>query len=247
MNLNLDLGLGDALKAIADVVLQYRDRIEVARERKLDQVLDALHLLDEIAGLHVKAVVHVCVPVLDRDDIVATARLYQQLVDNPDFPIGYGLAKGVLTEAYGMKEFNKPSLHERIAEVLVQVHRFQTAGFMLGYGSDVAADSLRVAADLYTLAGHLETGAAEDHDARERLRSLRAEACDRFGRMFYWLAMQETGQHVNAPAPDASSSADVVRLGQEWARQWKRYVQSTLYGGHGLHYAIGQLRMATLG
>jgi len=209
-------------------------------------MLSALKLLEDLTTLHVKAIVYVCDPVLEKGDLLATARAYQQLVDNPDFPIGYGLVKGVLEPAYGMSEFKKPAVHEVIRDLLTQIHDFQTAGFMLGLGSGVAADSLKVVAELYEFTQHVEHSDAMNREDQERLRLLQAQAKERFDTMFGWLAMQpgQPGQPAHLGSPEPRAAVDVVRLAQLWARQWKAHVQMTLYGGRGLHYSIGQLRMA---
>lgn len=241
--MNIDLGLGDVLRAITDVVLQSRDRIQAAREAKWDQLLSALKLLDDMTALHVRAVVYVCDPVLEKGDVVTTAQQYQQLVDNPDFPIGYALAKGVLENAYGLREFKKPPVHALIGDLLGQVHAFQTAGFVLGMGSDVAADSLNVVAEHYQFLKRGGDGDAVSLEDQDRLRSLHAEAKKRLDTMFVWLAGQP-GQPAHVDRPEPRTAADVERLAQLWARHWKAHVQMTLYGGRGLHYYIGQLRMA---
>jgi hypothetical protein len=241
--MNIDLGLGDVLRAISEVVLQSRDRIQASRAAKWDQLLSALQLLEDITALHVRAVVHVCDPVLERGDVIATAREYQRLVDNPDFPIGYGLVKGILEPAYGMSEFKKPGVHEVIGVLLSQVHDFQTAGFMLGLGSGVAADSLNVLAELHGVNQHVEHSDTENLEDHERLGLLRAQAKERLDAMFDWLAMQP-GQEPSLGRPEPRTAVDVVRLTQLWARHWKAHVQTTLYGGRGLHNSIGQLRMA---
>jgi len=236
-----DLGLGDVLRAIAELVSQYRERLDASREQKDAQVVTALRMLEELTALHVKAVVAVCVPVLEDGDIVTTASSYQHLVDDPAFPKGYGMARGILEQAYGLKEF-RGSYREAIQGVLLQLHAFQTAGFMLGYGSGVAADSLNVARDFHELARQTEDGASLGHPARERFQTLQTDVSARFHAMFQWLAAQ-TGQQSDLATTQVSSAADVVHLGQAWARQWKTHVQNTLYGGRGLDYVIGRLKL----
>jgi hypothetical protein len=242
--MSIDVGLGDVLRVIADLAKQYRDRLEATRDKKKDQLLSAAELLESMSALHVKAIVFVCKPLLENRDILATTRAYYELVDNPDFPIGYGLAKGVLEAAYGMKEFKR--VHEALGAILGQVHSFQTACFMLHLGSGVAADSLNDAAELYTLSSVAEKGKTDPRADHDRIASLQRKVGMEFDTMFGWLAQQRKTVHAEPP-PSISGSDDVVRVSQEWARQWKSYVQETLYGKRGLHYYIGQLRMSIAG
>ncbi len=226
----------ELLKLVPGIVTSLGDRLQAARDKPWEQISIALDLLEKLSSLHVKAVGQVTAPILEEGDILSTCRNYQALVNNPDFPAGYGTARGVLEAALSFDRFRKGTIRDKLKAVLAGLGEFQHAAFMLEYDSYRMADAFERAKELALL---LAPGQPQSDP---KVAELQQKVDDAFRGSFQWLAAEQ-GQQVSLDVPPLLTSDAVVELVRTWCREWQRHVQRTLYGGRGLHYAIGQFRM----
>jgi hypothetical protein len=226
----------ELLKLVPGIVTSLGDRLQAARDKPWEQISISLDMLEKLSSLHVKAVGQVTAPILEEGDILSTCRNYQALVNNPDFPAGYGAARGVLETALSFDRFRKGTIRDKLKAVLVELGGFQHAVFMLEYDSYRMADAFERARELGLL---LAPGQPRPDS---QVADLRQKVDDAFRGSFQWLAAEQ-GQPVPLDVPPLLTSDAVVELVRTWCREWQRHVQRTLYGGRGLHYAIGQLGM----
>ena len=226
----------ELLKLVPGIVTSLGDRLQAARDKPWEQISIALDMLEKLSSLHVKAIGQVAAPILEEGDILSTCRNYQALVNNPDFPAGYGTARGVLEAALSFDRFRKGTIRDKLKAVLAELGEFQHAAFMLEYDSHRMADAFERARELGLL---LAPGQPRPDS---QVADLQQKVDDAFRGSFQWLAAEQ-GQQVSLDVPPLLTSDAVVELVRTWCREWQRHVQRTLYGGRGLHYAIGQLRM----
>jgi hypothetical protein len=209
-----------------DTLQAFFTRRRAVAEKSWDEVALALDTLSELSNHHVKAIAEVTAPLLNQGDLVETSRRYGLLVNNPDFPQGYDLVRGVLAATRTLPAFREPAIQEKVRAVIDGLFKFQYGAFTLAWDSYRVADAFADAARV----------ASQQRPAPEDL----ARAADPFIRAFTGLFQDSPNEFIRQPP--ATSSA-LVALLQSWCKSWQRYVQKTLYEGHGLNSAIGQLRM----
>jgi len=227
--------LVELLKSVPGIVTALGDRFQAAKDKPWERILISLEMLEKLANLHVKAIGVVTTPILEAGDILSTCETYRALVNNPDFPIGYGTVRGELEAALRFDQFRKGAIRDKLKTVLGELGQFQHAAFMLEYDSYRMADVLESAKELWSL---LPAGGQLQPDSR--ITELQTQVRNAFIGVFQWLTAE---QQVPLDVPQLLTSDDVVSLVRTWCREWQRHVQRTLYGGRGLNYAIGQLRM----
>jgi hypothetical protein len=191
-----------------------------------DQVVLALDKLSELTTLHVKAINEVTAPVLDTADLLETSRRYSLLVNNPDFPQGYGALRGIVEGARGLSAFQDPHLQQRIRAVLDELYEFQYGAFRLDW------DSYHIAAAFAEAARLIQSPQQPSPDEI-------AQKAAPFLHSYSGLFKEAPNSHVEEP----TTTPEFVALVQTWCRAWQQYVQKRLYGGRGLNYAISQLKM----
>lgn len=231
------------LGIITQIVKEFRDRLQAAKDKPWEPILISLEMLEKLTSEHIKAIGIVTTPVLETGDIVSTHENFQKLVNNPDFPTGYGTARGTLEAAYthssdrsiSFRQFEKGTTRDKLKKVLEELGRFQHAAFMLGVDSWGMADSLRRALELWSL-----LSASGQPQPDSKIADLQTQVQNVFTDFFGWLALQ---QEQPLDVPQLLTPDDVVALVRTWGREWQRHVQRTLYGGRGLNHAIAQLRM----
>jgi hypothetical protein len=229
--------LFELLKAIPGIVTILGDRLQAAKDKPWERILISLDTLEKLTNLHVKAIGVVTSPILETGDMLSTCQSYQQLVNNPDFPIGYGTVRGELETALGFEQFRKAEVQDKLKTVLDELKDFQYAAFMLGYDCYRMADALESAKELWSL-----LSAHDQHEPDSRAKGLQTRFYDDFKGVFQWLTAEREKQ-FQIDVPELLTPDDVMNIVRIWSREWQRDVQKTLYGGRGLNYAIGQLRM----
>jgi hypothetical protein len=196
------------------------------REGSWQEVIIALDMLTELSTLHVKAINEVTAPLLSSGDLVETSRRYYQLVNNPDFPQGYGAIRGILSSAKHLAGFQKQVTQQAITAVLDEMYKFQYGVFTLSWDSYHVADALAKVAQV-----------AQQQDVSLEDLSL---VCRPFVETFTGLFVDPIEQ-IKGSKP--TTVLELTALLQSWCRAWQRYVQRTLYGGIGLNHAIAELRI----
>jgi hypothetical protein len=205
-------------------------RAREAGDRRWDRVFIVLEMLQEVSKLHVDAINQVVLPITQDGDIARTVQLYEELVYDQTFPKGYADAKGFLKEASSFKPFKGSQPDTPLKAVLDELHKFQTVAFALENNSWDISETFGAARELWSLL--LEDG----NDAR--IAELRSTLSQDFPKGFTRIQMlEELPDHVLFRRPD-----DVVDIVRQWCTGWRRKVHETLYGGHGLDYAIGRLK-----
>jgi hypothetical protein len=214
----------EILRLAKDAVTSLVTQRNAAAGRAWDQVAVDLDKLSELATLHTKAIDAVTAPLINEGDLVKTSRLYNLLANNPDFPQGYGLILGALDATKDLKPFHKPELQERVKAVLDELYKFQYGAFRLDWDSYQIADAFAQSARLFA-----------DNGSSDQI----SQAAAPFIHSHAGVFGQPADSLPNAPA----TPTELALLLQSWSKSWQRYVQNTLYGGRGLNYAIGQLKM----
>jgi hypothetical protein len=214
------------LKLAKETVGSFFAHRQTVANKAWDGVVLALDKVSELTTLHVKAVAEVTAPILSNGDIGETSRRYNLLINNPDFPQGYGEARGILDAAKRIPAFRDPAIQEMIRAVLQDLYEFQYGVFTLGWDSyhvsDAIAECARVAASSQV-----------DPDQI-------ALAGDPLIKSYTYLFEDESTQGIPART---NSISELIGLVKAWCQAWQRYIQRSLYGGRGLNYSIGQLRM----
>jgi hypothetical protein len=190
-----------------------------------DEVALALDKLSELTTLHIKAVAEVTAPIVNDGDIAETSLRYKLLINNPDFPQGYGIARGILEAARKNRTFQDASTKEKIQAVLDDLYHFQYGVFALGWDSYKVSDAI---ADCARIASNPQADLDQIARAGDPL-------VHSYGQLF--------GNSLPGIPARATSITELISLSQRWCEAWQRYVQQMLYGGRGLNYSIGQLRM----
>jgi hypothetical protein len=228
------------LETIPGLIDFFSKKIEAARENRWEQVLEALALLVELTAKHIDAINLVVAPIVKNNDLVSTFQNYQALVNNGDFPMGYGTARGILEGAYGVKEFKKEPTHQKLKDVLIKLYEFQSIAFLLKRSSWRMADEFEKAEELWSLLSGKNSSRASSEIAGLRDVVSQAFRSDmnyiKYGNPY--MSSPELPDDHKLDTPD-----EVVELVRAWCKEWQRSCQQTLYGGRGLHYAIGQLKM----
>lgn len=190
------------------------------------EVVVALDKLTELTTLHVRAIAEVTEPAIARDDVEETSKRYSLLVNNPDFPQGYGIARGIIEGAMTIKMFKTPEIKAKLSAVLDALHEFQYDVFTLSLDSyrvsDAIAKCAQVTGDPMADIGRIKT------------------AADPLIRSYAQLFNDDQQPEMQSPVTTVAGLRRVVQI---WFQSWQRYVQRRLYDGRGLSYAIGQLRM----
>jgi hypothetical protein len=195
-----------------------------ATDKTREHVNLALDHLADLINSHVKAVQDVTEPLLVREDIAETATRYRLLVNNPEFPQGYGTVRGTLEDARTLPAFQDPSLIDKIKAVLHELYNFQYGVFTLGWDSYGVSDAIAECAQVV----------ANQHASPADFQRAAGPLVSTYRNLF-----KEPGSDPELPP----TSHGLIRLVTLWFQTWQRYVQRTLYGGRGLNYAISQLRM----
>ena len=226
----------EALGALPEIITTLGDRLQAAKDRPWERILISLEVLEQLVNQHVKAIGLVTAPILETGDLLTTCENFRELVNNPDFPTGYGVVRGELEAALQFDQFRKGVVRDKLKTVLGELGQFQYAAFMREYDSYRVADVLELAERLWGLL---------PAPGQQPLPSSQIAALQTQVRSAFKDILQGLPTEPQAPAdiPDLLTSEDVVSLIQNWCRKWQRHVQRTLYGGRGLNYAIGQLRM----
>jgi hypothetical protein len=197
-----------------------------ADEKSWDEVALALDKLNELSNHHVKAVAEVTGPLISGGNLLETSRRYSQLVNTPDFPLGYDEIRGILTAARNLPSFKGAIIQAHIQSVLDELSKFQYAVFSLSWDSYRVADAVAEAARVAT--------------SPEALPDSIARASDPFIQTFTGLFQEKAEPNVEAIP---TTKEGLVALVRWWAQSWQRHVQRTLYGGKGLSSAVAQLKM----
>lgn len=231
--------LDHLLTLAGQAVANYAGRLRATRERRSQQLLAACDMLTELTGLHLKAIDEVVQPIVDRRDLLETLRRYRRLVNNDDLPRGYGEARGVLEAALKLKQFRGGTTEDNpLKVVLVRLAEFQQAAFLLELSSWSVADTLEDVEELWLSLpddpGLLATG---------RVRELQKKVSTSLEPMVEWLRRAYPDADLALPSALESREA-VIEATRTWCKGWQRHVQTTLYGGRGLNYAVGALRIA---
>ena len=195
-------------------------------EKSWEEVILALNTLSELSNHHVKAVAEVTAPILEGGDLIETSRRYDLLVNNPDFPQGYDMVRGVLAATRSLPTFREASVQEKVRAVIDALYKFQYGVFTLAWDSYHVADAFREAARV----------AAREQPSADDVAGAAAPFIKTFTELF------PDASNARPPKPP-TTTAEMIAFLQWWCRSWQRYVQNTLYGGHGLNSAIGQLKM----
>ncbi len=221
------------LETIPGIIDFFSKKIEAARENRWEQVLEGLALLAELTAKHIDAINLVVAPIVENNDLVSTFQNYRALVNKVDFPIGYGTARGILEGAYGGKEFKKEPTHQKLKDVLLKLHKFQYIAFLLKRSSWRMADEFEKAEELWSLLSGKNSSRASSETT-----GLRNVVSQAFKSDMKYMSSPELPDDHKLDTPD-----EVVELVRTWCKEWQRSCQQTLYGGRGLHYAIGQLKV----
>jgi hypothetical protein len=176
--------------------------------------------------------------VVERRDLPETCRRYRLLVHNTELPRGYGEARGVLEAALTLKQFKGGGTDDNpVKVVLIQLYGFQYAAFLLKLSSHAVADMLERVEKLWSLlSGH--DGVRADNSAQKLQQSVARDLI----RMTDWLRALYPDAGLGE-VPALESADDVVEATRIWCKSWQRHAEMTLYGGRGLNYAIGKLKM----
>ncbi len=220
----------EILKFAKETVGSFFTQRKAVSDKAWDEVVLALDKLTELTTLHAKAVAEVTAPILTGSDIAETSRRYSLLVNSPDFPQGYGTARGILEATRDIRAFEDPSIQEKIRAVLSCLYEFQYGVFTLGWDSYCVSDAIAACA---------RVAANQQPDS------------DQIARAGAPLIHSYTSVFKDAPTRDVpeqiTTLPDLIRLVQAWCQAWQRYIQQRLYGGRGLNYSISQLRMQHYG
>ena len=233
-----DLGLarritGKTMSDIIEILRLAKKPIEsfftqrrLVAEKSWEEVILALNTLSELSNHHVKAIAEVTAPILNRGDLIETSRRYDLLVNNPDFPQGYDMIRGVLAATRSLPTFREASVKEKVQAVIDASVKFQYGAFTLGWDSYHVADAFREAARV----------AADEQPSADDVVRVTAPFIQTFTGLF------QNASDARPPKPP-TTTAEMIAFLQWFCRSWQRYVQNTLYGGQGLNSAIGQLKM----
>ncbi len=209
-----------------DTVQAFFTQRRAVAEKSWDEVALALDTLSQLSNHHVKAIAEVTAPLLNRGDLVETSQRYGLLVNNPDFPQGYDMVRGLLAATRTLPAFREPAVQLKVQAVIEALYNFQYGAFTLAWDSYHVADAFADAARI----------AAEQQPAPEDVTRAAHPFIETFTGLF-----KPGPDEFNSPPPATLDA--LVALLQSWCKSWQRYVQRTLYEGHGLNSAIGQLRM----
>lgn len=232
------LVLSELFKGAKETVQSLLSQWMTAREKSWEELILALDALSELSSDHVKAVAQVTAPILADGDLVETSRRYDLLVNNPDFPLGYGKIRGVLDGVLLVPAFRDPMLQERVRAVRDNLLTFQFAVFTLEWDSYKVADAIAEAARV----------SAMDDPSESKIE----EIADLFLKTFTEVFREATNKQRDPEA--LKTIEELITLLQQWFTSWQRHVQRSLHGGlplrpgearsDGLGMAIGQLKMA---
>ena len=205
-------------------------------------MLISLDMLANLATLHVQAIGEVTAPILEERDIVSTTRNFNSLVNNSAFPQGYAGARGELEAGLGFKQL-QGAVRDKTRAVLSELGNIQYTAFMLEYDSWGMADAVEEANKLWTL-----LKACNQPKPLSEIDSLKREVSDKFSGPLAGFQTPKPERDDQRPPdmPPLDTPSDVIELVRTFCRAWQRHVQRTLFGGRGLNYAIGQLKMELL-
>jgi hypothetical protein len=227
--------LVELLSLVPGIIRALDGRLQSAKDKPWERILVSLESVEKLTRLHVKAVRIVTAPILETGDILGTCQNFQRLVNDPDLPTSYGTARGELEAALDFRQFQKGVIRDKLRTVLAELGRFQSVVFMREFDSYNMADVLERAEELWAL---LPAHGESPSDSRV------AELQTQVRKDFTFALESIAGQgQTSFDVPQLLTSGDVVNLVLTWCREWLRQVQRTLYGGRGLNYAVGQLRM----
>jgi len=216
----------ELLKIAKDTVDSFFTQRKAVSSKAWEEVVLALDKLTELTTLHIKTVVEVNAPLLTFGDIAETSRRYSLLVNNPDFPQGYGTIRGILEATHAIRTFQGASTQEKVKAVLNDLFEFQYGVFTLGWDSYHVSDAIAACA---RIAGNPQSNADEiEHAGAPLILS--------YTNLFKDAPMHTTSQRT-------TSIPELISLVQTWCREWQRYIQRKLYDGRGLNYSVSQLRM----
>jgi hypothetical protein len=157
---------------------------------------------------------------------VETSRRYGLLINNPDFPQGYGAIRGILEATRNIRALQNASLQEKVRAVLDHLYEFQYGVFTLGWDSYHVSDAMSQCARV----------AADPESTPDRIAEAGSPLINSYRNLFKDSPTQDLPERT-------TTIADLTMLVQLWCQAWQRYIQRRLYGGRGLNYAIGQLKM----
>ncbi len=216
----------EILKLAKKTVDSFSTQRKSVTEKPWEEVALALDKLTELSSHHVKAVAEVTAPILSGGDLIETSRRYGLLVNDPFFPLGYDMIRGILVATRGIPTFQDPSLQEKMKAVFDKLYSFQYGVFTLAWDSYRVADAFAEAAQV----------AAHQQPSSDDIARAAAPFIKTFTGLF-----QDASEHAISKRP--TTVADLVALLKSWCQSWQRHVQRTLYGGQGLNSAISQLKM----
>lgn len=219
-------GLVGILNLAKESVQSFFTQRKAVSDKAWEEVVLALDKLSELTTLHVRAVAEVTAPILNTGDIAETSRRYSLLINNPDFPQGYGTARGILAATRNIRTFQEPPVQEMVRAVLDDLYEFQYGVFTLGWDSYHVSDAIAECARI----------AANQPSDQRQIQGAGVPLILSYKELF------KNGPTESIPE-QTNSVSDIIKLVQAWCLAWQRYTQRKLYGGRGLNYSIGQLRM----
>lgn len=220
------------LKLAKESVEAIFNRVSTAREKPWEELTFALDKLTELVTLHVKAVAEVVTPLLNEGNLPESARRYDDLVNNTDFPRGYGSIEGTLLAVRQLPGFRDEAHFQAVKAVLDQLVAFRMAVFTPEWDSYKVSDAVNRAAKVAAMEAPAEADIAP--------------VVEKFLGSFKYVR-----EDASEPAPvPPKNAAELTSLLQDWFRSWRRSVQRASYGGvatgstlGGLGSAISQLKM----
>jgi hypothetical protein len=235
------IGLGQLIDMARQAVSDFEAKRQAIQAQPWKELLNCLDMLQKLTRTHVEAINRVVTPIINEGDILTTCQYYRELVNAPEFPIGYDYVHGVIGGLRDQKQFQEREIHGWLKTITDELGKFQYTVFVLKYhgASWGMANAFETARDLWS---RLPSGNEPQPDPQ--IDKLRRDVQDFFRQAFESVVSkdlkEEDKKEITFPL---ITSDDVVALLREWCLQWQRCVQVALYGGHGLNYAIGRVRI----
>jgi len=214
----------------------YLNRKDAKQEKHWDGLMSAVETLKKLVLQHLDAIKTVADPLLEHNDLAATAANLRTLVNNDDFPMGYDLLRGKINHCSQMKAFSEPA-RTLMLGLLQRLRDFQLAAFMIDpdtwrKGEIPSVVVLHAFDHAVTLLPLLKKQ-VNSPDEIKTIKNLGSWVSEQFAGI---PAIQDprTGRVFENPE-------QLEALAKTWCRSWVQAVRASLILGDGVMSKIGGL------
>jgi hypothetical protein len=135
LSVNVDFDFGAILAEASKIYEDYIRRKEEIQNNRIDNFYAMLDMVEKLSDKHMKAIKEVVSPISEKNDLLSTCRRYRKLINDQDFPNGYGWAQGVIEETKRVDPFKKEPVRTNLDRLSTKLAYFQWAVFVFQYDS----------------------------------------------------------------------------------------------------------------